>query len=372
MIFGFRRDYKQQSVRDMAFSDSERFQFIKVDGGIVPIHYRPLGEKEGGLYAKKVEWKDVVINGVSLEKTFDYEDEIMALQSGYDEGTPGVIVVNSRDIVEDLPREDEGKYDMKWMNRLNKMKITPNTFKQAKGRKPSKNKRTAKPKTEVQKEKRAVRLEDFQELVDVKGHGEIHKNVFKFPVWPYQVRSKTFVPPENWITPVKRWDLIWSYMDKVVQGYERDYHYLPPGEVNEEGIHGPAIYFFDKDNDDLNFEWKWNRDFVYGVVDGDISGFSRDDFPDEKEWYYTSFKPCVNKPPSMVKYGHELYDFQEWEAETTLSIHGDSRLKIIEEEYLKYPTERNFREYDIHWKTNVDEPLRPYWMDKSPAPEPHV
>jgi hypothetical protein len=367
----------------MAFCDSDLFKFIEVDGGIVPIHYRPLGEKEGALYGEEVKWKDVVIKGVSLEKTFEYEDEIMALQSGYDEGSRGVIVVNSRDTVEDLSHEDEGKYDMRWMNRLNKMKITPNTFKEAKGRKPSKNKRTAKPKTEVQKEKRAVRLEDFQELVDVKGHGEIPKNILKFhmrTLWtPPSEMSNTLVPPEHWITPVKRWDLIWSYIDTVVQGYERDYHYVPPGEINEEGIHGPAIYFFDKDNDDLNFEWMWNRDFVYGVVDGGLSGFARDIVPNEKEWYYTSFIPCVDKPPSMDKHGYDLYDIWNGKAESILGVSNISRFNIHEEEYLKYPTERNFREYEINWKTNGVESNRPFWsnwtqrwMNLSPAPEPHV
>ena len=169
------------------------------------------------------------------------------------------------------------------------MKITPNTFKQAK-EKAIKEQGTAKPKTEVQKEKEAVQREDFQELIDMKGHGEIPKNILNFhmrTLWtPLSERSKVFVPPEHWITPVKRWDLIWSYMDTVVQGYERDYHYVPPGEINEEGIHGPAIYFFDKDNGDLNFEWRWNRDFVYGVVDGELSGFARDVVPNEKQWHY--------------------------------------------------------------------------------------
>jgi hypothetical protein len=362
----------------MAFCDSDRFQFVEVDGDTVPIHYRPLGEKEGELYAKKVQWKDVVINGVPLEDTFVYEDEILALQGEGIQGSSGVIVVNSRDVIEELPDEGEETYDEKWLNRLNKMKITPNTFKQAKGRKPSKNKRTAKPKTEVQKEKEAVQREDFEELVDMKEHGEMSKNILKFQRYlRWLTRSKTFVPPEHWITPVKRWDLIWSYMDTLFQGYKRDYHYVPPGEINEEGIHGPAIYFFDRNNDDLNFEWKWDRDFVYGVVDGEISGFARDVFPIEKDWYYTSFKPCVDKPPSMGKYGHELYDWWNGDAVTILGISDVSRFNIHKEEYLKYPTERNFREYDKHWKTNGLDPVKTgCWnerlMDKTPAPEPHV
>ena len=369
----------------MAFCDSDCFKFVEVGGETVPIHYRPLGEKEGELYAKKVQWRDVVINGVPLEDTFAYEDEIMALQEQGQEvqGPSGVIMVNSRDVVEGLPDEGEETYDVKWLNRLNKMKITPNTFKQAKGRKPSKNKRTAKPKTEVQKEKEAVQREDFQELVDMKSHGEIPKNILKFhmrTLWtPLSERSNVFVPPEHWITPVKRWDLIWSYMDTVVQGYERNYHYVPPGEINEEGIHGPAIYFFDKDNDDLNFEWKWNRDFVYGVVDGELSGFARDVVPNEKEWQYTSFKPCVDKPPSMDKHGFDLYDIWNGKAESILGVSDISRLNIHKEEYLKYPTERNFREYDMNWKTNCSESNRPCWsnwycrwMNLTPAPEPHV
>lgn len=365
----------------MAFSDSELFQFVEVDGFTVPIHYRSLGEKEGRLYAKKIQWKDVVINGIPLEKTFDYEDDILALKSSEGQGNRGVIVVNSRDVVEDFPDEDERIYGEKWLNRLNKMKITPNTFKQAKTRKPSKNKRTTKPKTEVQKEKNAVQREDFEELVDMKEHGEIPKNILKFhmrTLWTsFPERSKTFVPPEHWITPVKRWDLIWSYMDTLVQGYERNYHYVPPGKITEEGIPGPAIYFFDKDNDDLNFEWRWNRDFVYGVVDGELSGFARDVVPNVKEWHYTSFKPCVDKPPSMDNHGYDLYDIWNGKAESILGVSDISRFSIVKEEYLKYPTENNFREYDKHWKTNGIDPVRPCWIERvldnsTSAPEPHV
>ena len=105
-------------LRDMAFCDSDRFQFVEVDGETVPIHYRALGEKEGGLYAKKVQWRDVVINGVPLENTFVYEDEILALQvQGQDpQGPSGVIMVNSRDVVEVLPDEGDETYDEKWLN----------------------------------------------------------------------------------------------------------------------------------------------------------------------------------------------------------------------------------------------------------------
>ena len=67
----------------MAFCDSDKFRFIEIDvqgeesgydsgKHLIPVHYRELGEKEGLTYAKKVSWSDVVINGVPLEKSFEY------------------------------------------------------------------------------------------------------------------------------------------------------------------------------------------------------------------------------------------------------------------------------------------------------------
>lgn len=325
----------------MSFKDSHLYDFVEIDGVVVPIHYRPLGKKDGALYEKKVQWCDVVINGVPLEETFRCEDNILSLLNSADQGGQGVIIVNSRETKEDFSMVDDyhDGYQEKWMNRLKKMKVAPSTFKQAKVRKVSKDKRNTKPKTEVQKEKSISQITGFKSLVEKDENNIVEKNIFQ-QQWtgsdgkPY---NRAFVPPIDWLIPEKRWDLIWSAMDQHEHGYKRDYIYVRPGEVNNEGIMGPAIYFLNKDNDDINFNWKWNRDFVYGIVeivDGYISGFNRDVFPfgDEKQWYYTSFKPCVDKPPSRSEYGDELYDFQEGEAETILSIHGDSRLKIIEEE----------------------------------------
>ena len=55
------------------------------------------------------------------------------------------------------------------------MKLGPLTFKEAKKKKPSKNKRCSKPPTKVEKEKHETFTETFQEVVDKKDHG-IHED----------------------------------------------------------------------------------------------------------------------------------------------------------------------------------------------------
>ena len=67
-------------------------------GHLAPHHFRELGEKSGELYSPSVKWSDVALNGVPLEKTFEYEDDIVQLQeeqSDHDE-EPKYIMVNSR------------------------------------------------------------------------------------------------------------------------------------------------------------------------------------------------------------------------------------------------------------------------------------
>ena len=62
------------------FFDSNMFTFGTVQerggGRLQPLHFRDLGEKKDELYDESISWNDVVINGVPLEKTFEYEDEI--------------------------------------------------------------------------------------------------------------------------------------------------------------------------------------------------------------------------------------------------------------------------------------------------------
>ena len=125
------------------FAESARFRFVMMadDKLAYPVHYRPLGVKEGGMYSKTVRWADVVINGVPLETTFEHEDMIEYLSSQRDDEDyeRGVIIVNLRDYVPEkvVVDEEERKYDAAY-RRLQNMKIAPMTFKQAKKKKPSK------------------------------------------------------------------------------------------------------------------------------------------------------------------------------------------------------------------------------------------
>ena len=64
------------------FSDSDKFLF-KLDedsGHLMPVHHRELGEKSDELYSPSVKWSDVAINGVPLEQTFEYEDDMVQLK----------------------------------------------------------------------------------------------------------------------------------------------------------------------------------------------------------------------------------------------------------------------------------------------------
>ena len=82
------------------FSDSDKFLF-KLDedsGNLMPVHYRELGEKNDNLYEPRVKWSDVALNGVPLEKTFEYEDDITRIKEEkvVSCDKQGVIMVNSR------------------------------------------------------------------------------------------------------------------------------------------------------------------------------------------------------------------------------------------------------------------------------------
>ena len=82
------------------FFDSDKFLF-KLDedsGHLTPVHHRELGEKSGELYEPRVKWSDVALNGVPLEKTFEYEDDITRIKEEKDVSCDkqGVIMVNSR------------------------------------------------------------------------------------------------------------------------------------------------------------------------------------------------------------------------------------------------------------------------------------
>ena len=52
-------------------------------------------------------------------------------------------------------------------------------------------------------------------------------------------------------------------MDTLEKGRKRDYHYIPSGEFDSEGFPGPAIFFYDKDSDDLNYNFDFSTDYKY-------------------------------------------------------------------------------------------------------------
>ena len=130
------------------FRDSHRFDFVDMDGVVVPVHRRELGEREGHLYSKKVTWADVAWDGVCLDKTLSYENEIEGLEGQKDKREDherGIIVVNER-YIQHPPQIDED-LDTQMLRRIRNMKLGPLTFKEAKKKKPSKNKRCSKPPT---------------------------------------------------------------------------------------------------------------------------------------------------------------------------------------------------------------------------------
>ena len=118
------------------FCDSEKFRFVLDHSEhLNPVHHRELGEKDGQLYSPSVTWSDVVIDGVPLEKTFEYEDDITRLQGEKDDslGEKGVIIVNSRPS-QPLPYTEEVE-DKRWVKRLEK--LTPINFQESKKKRKS-------------------------------------------------------------------------------------------------------------------------------------------------------------------------------------------------------------------------------------------
>ena len=174
------------------------------------------------------------------------------------------------------------------MNRLEKMTLNPITLPDAK-KKNSKVRHPVKPKSkkEIRDEKIVSSGEKFDEMTDEKDLGivgdaitrvRVHGEYNKFSYWDdgddfgYNVRKhvyltpkyRTYCPPEHWIRPVIQWDRIWSEMDQIELGKKRSYHYVEPGSVNKDGVRGPAIYFYDEDSDDLNYNYNPHGDFIQG------------------------------------------------------------------------------------------------------------
>lgn len=241
----------------MNYLDSGKFSFAKMkEGGHhIPVHHRDLGEKDGHLYSDKISWADVIINAVPLDKTFEYEDAIDLINDAIDHTTEkGVILVNDRNISCPVPSNVITNIDhQRAIRRLEKMNLNPITLPQAKKKKKNKYRWPVKPK-----DKRDIRIgkimkssDKFNELIDPKDQGVLADNIYSIKD-KASGKWKMYCPPEHWLSPVIRWDLIWSEMDMIENGYKRSYHYTKPGEINKDGIPGPAIYFYDSDSTDLN------------------------------------------------------------------------------------------------------------------------
>lgn len=264
------------------FYDSGMFRFeeLTTPGGqkyLSPVHTRELGKKDGELYGSDVSWSDVAINGIPLEKTFQFEDDILRLQGEKDDQEQAVIMVNSR------PSQplilEEGIEDKRWVKRLER--LYPMNFQEAKKRRKSVERYPVKPKSkkEVRDEKIYSSADKFNEITDeksgieksldytiyiqkkddyeiVKGFDYMNRpSVYKRPI-----RTK-FCPPLHWLDPEVDWKKIWIYLDELITGKKRDYHYYPDGPT-ERGIKGPCIFFYDKNSDDLNYNYNPYKDYM--------------------------------------------------------------------------------------------------------------
>jgi len=253
------------------------FGTLGEDGPLQPLHYRDLGEKDGEMYSKEVRWVDVAINGVPLEKTFEYENDISELRESFvsDDETNHIMVNDRKDDHNHHIRvEDDDDYEVfkkKWINRLEKIVSDPINLPSAKKKKKSKERYPVKPKRERDMIQSEEYSDKFNELVDKKEHGILGENVFEvWSRWKGADREeswcgpikKTFCPPEHWLIPEIKWDRIWSEIDTIDNGYRRNYHYVEPGETDKDGVIGPAIYFYDENSQDLNYGFNYDRDFI--------------------------------------------------------------------------------------------------------------
>ena len=270
-----------------AFSDSDKF-ILKLDeesGHLAPHHFRELGEKSGELYSPSVKWSDVAINGVPLEKTFEYEDVISRIKEEKDVSCDkqGVIMVNSRPS-QSLIQEEEID-DKRWVKRLER--LYPMNFQEAKKKRKSIERYPVKPKSkkQVRDEKIHSSTDKFQEITDEKGDLETSldytiyiqkKDDFKviknlmmrtpsdpwdppvYNIYKVPVRTK-YCPPLHWLDPEVQWEKIWTHVDYLETGKKRDYHYYPKSEGRYQR---PCIFFYDKDSDDLNYNFDWSKDYM--------------------------------------------------------------------------------------------------------------
>jgi len=250
------------------FFDSGKFRFeeLSTSGGqtyMTPVHHRDLGEKEGELYSPSVSWSDVTINGIPLEQTFQFQDDILLLENDRDDSLPetDTIMVNSRPSQPLILEEDIE--DKRWVKRLER--LYPMNFREAKKKKKSVERYPVKPKSkkEVRDEKIYSSADKFNEITDEKKGGEKSLDYTIYIQKKRPIRTK-YCPPLHWLEPTVKWEKIWRHVDELKTGKKRDYHYYPNGIANCENE--PCIYFYEEDSDDLNYNFNWSKDFMNVIL----------------------------------------------------------------------------------------------------------
>jgi hypothetical protein len=279
-----------------SFCDGGNFRSVEMETpeGVkysAPAHWRDLGEKSGGLYSPRVSWSDVIINGVPLEKTFEFEDDILRIKEEKDNSPSGasVIVVNSRQCQK--PKYYEGVEEKRWVRRLEK--LYPMNFREAKKKRKSIERFPVKPKSkkQVRDEKIYYSADKFHEITDENLGGEsvldysimIHRHgdytiieeidmssvTPSYPWLPQRYITRKipvytkYCPPLHWLEPEIQWEKIWSHVDELKTGKKRDYYYFSafvsrPFDYN---IGKPCI-FFDYDYDEFDCKFVYTRDYM--------------------------------------------------------------------------------------------------------------
>lgn len=279
-MLSFLKQKEKREKRKMTFYDSCNFKFVEIDVNgsssgftsgkhLIPVHYRELGEKEGLLYDTKVSWSDVVINNVPLDQSCESEYNINIIKQQCEEAqrdNAGVIIVNDkqehndRSLQEVCESMNECLYEKKWMNRLNKMGLEPFNLPEAKKKKKSQGRYPVKPKNKEKNLRDELFASSFSKLnsfidtpdcdiSDIESFIEvIHFHSKNKPFGPssygWPGRWGTYCPPEHWVRPIIRWDLIWCEMDELQFGYKREFHFVDSLTYDKEmKCWGPAIFF---------------------------------------------------------------------------------------------------------------------------------
>jgi len=231
------------------FFDSNKFLFVETHNGFLsPVHFRDLGQKTNELY-NGASWCDVIINNVPLDTTIQFEEEISYINNSVDSSPKRVSMINERKIDTVIPMEYSG-FQNKWVNRIDKIINGPITLQEVKKKKKGVERYPVKPKKSAKIDRDQYSSDTFMELVDTKNQGILQDHIYR--IYNHEQRSRqTYIPPEHWLFPIIEWKKIWIEIDRIYNGYIRDYIYISEGEESPHSPHieGPAILFFNKNNE---------------------------------------------------------------------------------------------------------------------------